>query len=202
MRFKNLRKGLHIPTIELYAGSLMQEVSKSSSVLWHIYPKTVLSQQPKSRSEKKYKISIKLIASFHEKMEGIYVILDNVPKVKRNGNTNTNHYVVDCPSQGIHDCAKNLCVFKISGGIYILWNQMDNMTCNRLIEETTSRCYMEKRRSIQVQWIWLIIISISFNVIVFIGMNVGFSNILTLTTWSLLQTVSRELQSPQWIGSK
>ena len=70
LRCKNKRKDLHIPLIGIYAGTWMQEVTKAGSVLLHIYPEDVLSQQPKSSSSKKARAAVNLIECFHENEEG------------------------------------------------------------------------------------------------------------------------------------
>ena len=59
-------------------------------------------------------------------------ILDNFPKCERKQKPTDEQYVIGCPSYGIDYCTKAFCVSK-SGGSYVMWNQMDHLTCKRFI---------------------------------------------------------------------
>ena len=68
--------------------------------------------------------------------------------------------------------------FLISGEIYILWNQMDQLKCKKFIGDTTSRRYIKNRILRPTHWIWLIIIFVSFIIIIFFNMELLFPHIL------------------------
>ena len=85
LRFKSRRKGfIYLQYGFMYALGCRQS-PKSSSILGQLYPEAVLSQQPKSRSEKNARVDVNSIASFHKRGGTLISSLLMYPRVKKTG---------------------------------------------------------------------------------------------------------------------
>ena len=86
---KNKLKGFLIPSIGLYVCIWVQAITEASSVLGRIFPEAILSQkpsqQPNWRLEKKFRVSVNYIASFHESWGALASSFPVSPRVKETG---------------------------------------------------------------------------------------------------------------------
>ena len=116
---KNKRKGLHIPPIQVYSGTYIQEHSEARNVLEQLYPESFPSQQRKSRSTNNSMVAIRSIANFHAKGETYVSSLLMSPRVKGTGSLQRisiqlSAHITTCMNGPINF------LFQISGEIYDL----------------------------------------------------------------------------------